>query len=397
MSPISSDSRTAAKWHTLPLDRKKFLHLSALVIIGLTGALILTARLNPGRMDYIEYWSSGKLLLHRLDSYSPSAIFALEKAHGYLPSSPLIMPNPPWTLFLTVPLGFVSARVGVFLWTVIAAACIVASVHLLNPRSKDNALALLFAPAIACFGSGQSSPFLLLGFSLFLRFHRSRPFLAGTALLLMAIKPHLFLIFWVVLLIDSTEKRGFRILAGAASATLTTTLFAMCFDGSIWRHYFSMLREHHPAEGFLPTLSNLLRVLAHFHEFWVLFVPSAIAVLWGVWYYNHHRRHWDWQIHGMLLMLVTILVSPYGFFTDEIVLLPCLIFALNYPHLSKNAGWMLLGINSAAAIIFMALGASLTSPAYLWTPIAWLAWFLYATSGLRFHELSRPAAEPQLV
>lgn len=383
MSASSRSAGVTLQPQGLAVYRRKAFSVVVLLAISLAGACVLTERLHPGRMDYIEYWSSGTLLLHRLNPYSPNTILALEKAHGYLLSAPLIMPNPPWALFLVLPLGPVGVHLGLFLWTLIAAACILLSVHLLNPRSNDNSLALLFAPAIACFGSGQSSPFLLFGFSLFLRFHRSQPFLAGASLLLMAIKPHLFLVFWAVLLLDCLYRRGFGILAGAFAALTAGTLIAMCFDLRIWRHYLAMLHEHHPAEGFIPTLSMMFRILIDVRQFWILFVPSGFAVVWGIYYYHRHRHLWDWRVQGMLLMLVTVLASPYGFFTDEIVLLPSIIFALNHRQPHKNAAWLLLAINAIAAIIFMTLGASLTSPAYLWTPVAWLAWFLYATDGVR--------------
>lgn len=91
----------------------------------------------------------------------------------------------------------------------------------------------------------------------------------------------------------------------------------------------------------------------------------------------------------MLLMLVTILVSPYGFFTDEIVLLPSIIFAFSFTAKRKYSGWILFAINTAALIIAMALGAQLSSPAYTWTPVAWLAWFLYSTGGFQRKLLSK--------
>jgi hypothetical protein len=289
------------------------------------------------------------------------------------------MPNPPWALFLVAPLGFESARTGLFLWTLILGACILASVHLLNPQSRDNPLALLFAPAIACIGAGQSSAFLLLGFSLFLYLHRSRPFLAGASLLLMSIKPHLFLAFWAVLLAESVFRRNFRILAGLAAALAAGTAVAMTFDRRIWQHYFAMIREHHPAQGFLPTLSMLFRMLIDVQQFWLLFVPSAVAVLWGLWYYIGRRSIWDWRVHGMLLMLVTVLVSPYGFFTDEVTLLPAIIFALNTPERRRYSGWILLSINLLAILIYTKTRGLLGAPVLVWTPVAWLAWYLYAT------------------
>jgi hypothetical protein len=357
----------------------KALRIVAAALISLLGALILAARINPARMDYIEYWSSAHLLIHRANPYSPAGVLALEKVHGFLSSGRLIMANPPWALFLIVPLGMLGIHTGLVLWILMAGGCILGSVRLFDPGSKDSLLALLFAPAIACFGSGQSSPFLLLGCTLFLYFHHNRPFAAGAALLLMAIKPHLFLVFWVVLLADCIYRRNFLVLAGAASALAAATAFAMLMDPRIWPHYLATMRSYQLQHAALPTTSMLFRRLIDPHAFWLLFVPSAIAVLWGLWYFSRLRHVWDWRVHGMLLMLVTVLVSPYGFFTDEIVLLPSIIFALNFAGKRKYSGWILLVINGIAALVFMALGASLASPAYLWTPLAWLGWFLYAT------------------
>ena len=379
-SLISADGRS--KPHR-PIDGKRAFRLALLMAISLICAFILAMNLSPGTMDYIEYWSSGTLLVHHLNPYSPEGIFALEKAHGFAHSSPLVMLNPPWTLILISPLGFVGVRLGLFLWTLISGACIFFSVCLLYPSLKDKHLALLFAPAITCFVSGQSSPFLLLGFSLFLHFHRRRPFLAGAALLLMLIKPHLFLVFWTVLAVDCLYQHRFTILGGAVSSLGAATAFAMCFDRHIWQQYFTMLREFRVKQGFLPTLSMLLRILIDVRAFWILFAPSCLAALWGLWYYRSRREVWNWNVHGMLLMLVTILVSPYGFFTDEIVLLPAIVFALNSAEKRRYSGWILFAMNSVALVIAMAVGAQLSSPAYIWTPLAWLAWFLYATHGFR--------------
>jgi hypothetical protein len=365
---------------------KKTFRALAVAAIALAGILILVATAHPAGMDYIEYWSSGKLLIHHIDPYSPAGIFALEKAHGFLAATPLIMLNPPWALFLVAPLGFVGLRTGLFLWIMADVGCILASAQLLNLSAKNRAFVFVFAPAVACVCSGQGSLFLLLGFSLFLRFNRSRPFLAGASLLLMAIKPHLFLVFWAILLADSLYRRRILILAGGASALAVATAFSMYFDVHIWQHYFAMLRGYKLQQGFLPTASMLLRMVIDVRAFWLLFIPSILAVIWGLWYYARWRHTWDWRTHGMLLMLVTILASPYGFFSDEIVLLPSIVFALTFPATRKYSGEILLVINSIALIIVLAAHAALSSHAYLWTPLAWLVWFLYATHRARRRE-----------
>jgi hypothetical protein len=360
---------------------KKILRSLAAAAIVLTGLVVISVASHPASKDYISYWSAGRLLIHHADPYSSTQVLALEKTQGYSEIKPIIMRNPPWALFLVVPLGFGSSVTGLLLWTAAAAGCILIFIRLLKVAPENRVFAFLFAPTLAAICSGQSSPFLLLGFSLFLRFYQSRPFLAGTSLLLMAIKPHLFLLFWILLLVDCICRRRFLILAGGISALAVGTAFSMCLDAHVWQHYFAMLRASELDNEFFPTVSMLFRLLIDARANWLLFVPSVLAMVWGLWHYARNRDSWDWRIHGMLLMLITVLVSPYGWFSDEIVLLPSLAFAFTIPQKSKYSIEIIVAINSVALLVLLIAHPSLTSCAFLWTPLAWLAWFLYSTEG----------------
>jgi hypothetical protein len=399
-SPVSArsgklDSKQTKTGRPVGSRPGRIFRVLAAATIAAGAILVLTSTMHFQHMDFLEYWSSAKLLIHHADPYSPAGVFALEKSQGRPAAAPLVMLNPPWTLFLITPLGLGGVRTGLFLWTVAAAGCVFISSRLIDVPSNDRALAFLFAPFLACIVSGQSSPFLLLGFSLFLYFYRSRPFLAGASLLLMAIKPHLFLIFWVLLLVDCIYRRRYLILAGGASALAIATAFSMLFDLHIWRDYLAMLSVLRLRQGFLPTASMVFRTVIDARAVWLLFVPSALALVWALWYYSRWKQQWDWRIHGMLLMIVAIVASPYGFFSDEIVLLPSISFALAQPEKRRYAGWILLAINSAAMGIALFKHADLSSRGYIWTPLAWLAWFLYATyrSGHRSQSSSVRLAE----
>jgi Glycosyltransferase family 87 len=364
---------------------KKILRRLAAAAIVLAGLLVISVTGQPASKDYISYWSAGKLLIHHANPYSRPDVLALEKTHGFSENRPLMMRNPPWALFLTTPLGFGNPAAGLVLWTLAAAGCIVAFIRLLKVPPEDRALVFFFAPSIAVFRIGQTSPFLLLGFSLFLYLHRHRPFLAGASLLFMAIKPHLFLVFWAVLLADSIYRRSLLVFAGLAAALAAGTTFAICFNTHIWQYYFAMLRGSNLDSEFFPTTSMMFRLLIDPYAIWLLFLPSAVAIVWGLWYYTRNRRAWHWGTHGMLLMLVTVLVSPYSWFPDEIVLLPALAFASTFPHRRARSMEILVVINLVAILVLMAGNRSIVSTVYLWTPSAWLAWFLYATNGFRIH------------
>jgi hypothetical protein len=357
------------------LHLKKAIRIAAVTAIVLACVLVFT--LVTSRTDYISYWGAGQLLMHHSNPYSPAGAVAVERPQG-LSAGYMIMLNPPWALFLAAPLGFGGIRVGMFLWTLATVSCVFISAQLLDVPSKQRAFAYVFAPAVAAVFMGQSSAFLLLGVSLFLCFHRSHPFFAGASLLLMAIKPHLFLVFWALLLVDCLSQRRFRVLVGFASALAAATGFAMCFDPHVCRDYVMMLRSSTLGNQVFPTISMLFRILIDPGAFWLLFVPSALGILWALWYYRRNRRMWDWRIHGMLLLIVCILVSPYSWFTDEAVLLPSILFALRFEGRRKHVVWILLAINTAALWLVLGRQATLESHAYAWTPLTWLAWFLYA-------------------
>lgn len=348
----------------------------ACLAVVIASVLALTLCYKPAKMDYISYWSAGQLLMHHGGPYSPAQVLAIERTQGLASHVPDIMRNPPWALFLAAPLGWGNARAGLFFIELITIGSVIFCLELLGVAPQHRLLAFCFAPVFACIGAGQSSPLLLIGFVLFLRFHRSRPFLAGTGLLLMAIKPHLFLIFWPILLIDCLYRKNFRILAGGASAFACAMLFAFRFDPHIWGHYLAMLDASHLEGEFMQTPSYALRHLIAPRTEWVQLVPSCVAVIWGCWYYVRNQRIWDWRTHGMLLILVTVLVSPYAWMTDEIVLLPSIMLALTNENKSKYSTVIFVAISGTVMAMLM-MHVQLTSGAYLWTPAAWVAWYIY--------------------
>src|ERR1051325_9637091 len=89
------------------------------------GALILVLLADTGAdRDAIAYWAAGKLLLHGGDPYDPAAVLALEKSVGMRSDTPNIMRNLPFSLPLAVPLGYLSSRGALIVWSlaIVAAA-----------------------------------------------------------------------------------------------------------------------------------------------------------------------------------------------------------------------------------------------------------------------------------
>jgi hypothetical protein len=339
---------------------------------------------NAAERDFISYWAAGQQLMHGKNPYDLEAVRALELAAGRPPHEPLLtMRNPPVAFFLAAPLGLVSPKTGLILWLLVLLGGLSASIWILwlvhgRPDNRFHLFGYVFAPAIACLMAAQFGIFLLIGVVLFLHFHRSRPFLAGAALLLCALKPHLFLPFGIVLILWAVRRKTYLILAGFAAALFASCALSFALDPHAWSQYSYMMHAGGALDEAVPALSVSFRFLIDRHAVWLQFVPEAAACMWGVWYFWTRRDRWNWMDHGLLLLLVGAMCTPFGWFTDESMLLPAVLAGL-YHAANSRRSLLPLGLITGTALIEVFANIQITSPYFMWTTPAWLAWYLYAT------------------
>jgi hypothetical protein len=196
--------------------------------------------------------------------------------------------------------------------------------------------------------------------------------------LLCTIKPHLFVPFGIVLVIWALSAKAYRMLAGIVTAVGASCVVAWCLDPHAWSQYAGMVRIAGISGEIVPTWSEMLRYAVNADRVWLQFIPEVVGCGWAVWYFATRRGRWDWMDHGLLLLLVSVLCSPYALFTDEAMLLPAVLIAA---YRAQAAGRSLTPIRVMAgiAIFEVFLNVPITSVYYLWTAPAWLAWYLYAT------------------
>jgi hypothetical protein len=351
-----------------------------------------------GNRDFIAYWAAGQQLVHGANPYSRAAVFDLELAQAFVGRRPLIMRNPPLAFFLAWPLGFVSEQMGMVLWLLMLVGALMASVRMLwilngRPGDRLHLLGYLFAPALACVMAGQLGIVLLLGVMLFLYFHRSRPFLAGSALLLCSVKPHLFIAFGAVLLAWALSRGAYRLIAGAATAIAASCVLSFGLDLHAWPQYARMMLAAGIEREFVPSLSLFFRLAVDRGELWLQFAPATAACVWAIWYFWTRRDRWNWMEHGMLLLLVSVATAPYAWFTDEVVVLPAMLAALYSVSHSRRPVWP-FGFFSGIALVEVMERIPLTSGLYLWTMPAWIAWYFFATHGRAALKAEPQAAGP---
>ena len=355
--------------------------------------------------DSIQYWAAGRLLLQRGNPYDVNAVFDLEAKQGPIGSSGDIAARrqrvpriPPWSLFLTLPLGLLDVYWAWLLWMAVSIASVVIAMRLCRKmfvRDADAGSLLVlvgytFAPVLACIAAGQIGLLLLLGIVLFLRFESDRPFVAGAALFLPFAKPHLLSLFWIAFALWIVARKKWAVARGFAATLLAATCVVLLFDPAIFQHYHEQLNAASIGSEFIPSLAGVLRALFLRRAFWAQFVPVTIASIWCVWFCLRNRARWDWRDQGLTVMVVSVVVTPYAWITDEVVLLPAILQAAVYAY--GAAGRAVLKTGFAVAV-FASLNALLllmvvskvpiTSAAYFWSSFVWFSWYLYGRSRRR--------------
>jgi hypothetical protein len=353
---------------------------AALIVGGVVYLALVFSSAEAVRRDFISYWAAGQLLRSDENPYGAVETLRVQRLAGFLSAEPLIQRMPPLALPLFVPFGFVSARFGVIVWSILTIGLFVfalqASRSLGNgATSRIHLLGYVFAPALACILAGQFGVILLAGLVGFLRFHESRPFVAGLCLALLTLKPHLFLAFAVAVLVWITVNRRYALLCGGLIGVASLSVASAWIAPRAWPQYLAMIRAARLDQEALPNLSLLFRLAIDPAAVWLQGLPALAVVVWGLCCALRLARHWDWMKHGSLMLLLSVLAAPYSWFTDEAILLPAMLHAL---YLAERRGASLIWYMAPAglATVLVMAGIPLYSMGYVWTPAAWLACWL---------------------
>jgi len=279
-------------------------------------------------------------------------------------------------------------------WSLLLLGCLWLSVRMVwqmygRPSKLLNFLGLSFAPALVCLIVGQTSLFALLGLVLFLRLHGTRPFLAGLALWLCALKPHLFLAFGVVLLAWVIVHHRYKVLLGAATALAASSAASWLIDPTAWSDYSHMMRTYGIEKEFIPCWSVVLRLWVSPQAIWLQYLLPVLGCGWALAYFWKWRHTWNWVQDGGVLVLVSILSAPYCWVFDQAVAVPALLQGAY--RCRSRALLVFLALASVAIEAGLVSGVKLPSALYLWTAPVWLVWFLLAMGTARHADAGEPS------
>jgi Glycosyltransferase family 87 len=351
--------------------------------------------------DLVEYWSAAHLLVHTGNPYSPTEMQALQQAVGRTEPAPLLLWNPPWALTFIAPLSLLSYPAALILWLAIGLAIAIVCADRLwvyyggAPRQRYLAwiVALTFVPTLAVLALGQIGPFILLGITLFLLWHDRYPIWAGAATVLIGLKPQLFYLFWIALLLWLIRARRWRVIAGAVIAFAASSLLPWLFDHAIFSQYFEQFHAARLLSNPSPNLGTLLRWYVSPSWNWLQFAPSAVGAVWFIWYWKK-AGDWEWTTGIPLLLSVAIATTSYGWLFDHIVLLPAVlqIAAMVVQRRDTARTWAVaLPYLLVNLILVMFIVLRQGGVAYAWVAPAWLVWYLASWATL--HRIKRQGDE----
>lgn len=337
----------------------------------------------PG--DFLEYWSSARLLMAGGNPYSAEQQLALQRSIVGNAHQPLMMWNPPWTLLFVLPFGLLSFSVGHLLWSMLILTILLfcsAQLWRLYGGSPDRywiswLACLSIAPTYLTLYLTQIDPLVLLGIVGFLHFqNRQQWWYAGAALTLVAIKPHLVLIFGVAVIAWVLETRQWRVVLGGAGGAVIAVIIPILLEPQIFAHYFNAYSTDgavRPFDWANHTVSTAIDIYFQREVPWIRFVPSVCALIWFAFYWKRHRERWNWAEQMPLLLLVSQATTVFAWVWDQIVLLPALISTAVWAHrggVSRIIGASLVGMIIINLPPLFVLSGVLTSNWF------WLFWMV---------------------
>lgn len=320
--------------------------------------------------DFVQYWSAGRLSLRGENPYDPHLMLVEQQIINPESTEALMMWNPPAALVVYAPFGWISPRVGALLWIGFQLLAVMVACDLLwrayapaRPRWIAQLVGLSFVGTWWVVAYGQNTGFLVLGLAGFLHYSRKgQPFAAGAFAALTALKPHLLAGFGVLLLADAITRRGKITLIAGAGAIAAALGLALLINPNVIGQFAQAVRNPGPGavplNGWtLPVPSYWFRIKISPDQFWVQFIPSAVAcVTLLVWRFRQ-GEDWDWSRALPVVVAVSMLTAPYGgwIFDLPVLLVPVVWCAarLSVPVL----GMFLIGQVAITAVSFATPGA----------------------------------------
>jgi hypothetical protein len=341
--------------------------------------------------DFVRYWASGKLNVQGENPYELTRIIKLQEEAGDTESdlTKAIVLNPPWAITLLMPFGLLHYFMGRLSWLflsiilILLSAVILSRIYSGNPKHRWFVILLvfIFAPTISVLEVGQIAAFVLIGIVGFLFFTSvvRNDWMAGISLAIISIKPQLILLFWIALLFWIIQQRRWKIPISTIITILSLTLIAMVTNPNIIKQYLNMLQTYQISDWASPTIGSYIRYFwFETQQFWLQFLPIVLGGIWLTYYWYRHHETWNWMDELPIILLVSMVLSPYSWTYDLVILVPAVALAAIWIA-SDWKRWttaLMLITFLGISILDLVLHMKLDEFWFIWVAPALLIWFL---------------------
>jgi hypothetical protein len=298
---------------------------------------------KPLGYDFIIYWTASHLELsgRAAEAYDPAAFARALHSAMPLAHAGYVWLYPPNILLLIAPLALLPYLASYLAWSVASFGLYLTSMRALFANLRAGWLIAAFPGAYVTLAQGQNGflTLVLLGVGV-LNLDR-RPILAGALIGLLSYKPH----FGVLLPFVLAAGGYWRPFAAAAACVVATSSLALLFYGAdSWAGFLHALpqsgvvleRDSHLWSK-MPSVYAALRLAGAGagpafagHAVVALMVAAPTILAWL-------RRTTPLRLRAALLFVAVLLIPPYGFDYDLVVLaLPIALLAQD----GLEHGWM---------------------------------------------------------
>ncbi len=331
--------------------KKILILLSILAVFATTVIGVLFIDLYPNFLvlDFIEYWSAYNLTLNSINPYN--GILMRDFQLIYTESSaPQMMWNPPWIFLIISPMLNFDLLISAKIWLFISLFLfIISSVIYYQILTDDKKILLpillglsLSFPIVRCLSIGQLAGFLTFGSSLiFWGLEKNKNWILAFGLLLATLKPHLFyLVFVLILLVKYRRSDLFSLVPSILVFLFALSLCELIYPNMIYYWYDAMrgnqVGNTKTSQWMGGTLVGyLIFLLGPIFSSTILslkiFIP-LITIL-GVLFYYRNKVIPDWRVLYPSILLLSVMTSPFGWSFDfSVLIITHLVIMIKRPH-----------------------------------------------------------------
>lgn len=296
----------------------------------------------PFLYDYYYLWAAGQLVLQGRDPYDLQLFSSTMYQIGWPQDEGVWgFTHPPWIFWIYTPFSLASFEIARFLWIGFLSLLVFVLFRLSQSLSQASksfcgslppALCffaiLCYPPTIKILAYGQVSFVMAIGLlAALLFFQRKKEFLAGLALSLTLIKPHLLVAFYVAFYLHCLLSKHWRIFLGTALGFIIQALIGVIIypsGFSDYLHYVPQLINNSPL---LPGTS--LVQIAVFHLGMVNLQIPALVLSVAIGAYIGISKNFDLSKVIHILLPCSLLLAPYSFSHEMILLLPTYLLLIS--------------------------------------------------------------------